>query len=117
MPYIDFGDVHVRKTMHKVTVFLRPEGETDISAALQFDWDSVDVINPETYLLVNEISGAVYGEAIYGVDVYSSAPVPVLIQNVSGSGMSTRITFSSSDTNPSYSIQAVVFEYAVNGRK
>ena len=117
MPYLDFGDVFVRKTIHKVMVFLRPEDEVVLSAAMQFDWDDQFVFNPDTYLLESSVSGAVYGVGLYGTAMYASAPIPVLIKNVEGSGYSTRLTFSTNDTNGSHSIQAVVFEFMPNGRK
>lgn len=117
MPYLDLGDVFIRKSFHKITVFLRPEGTVLLNTAIQYDWSSPHVFNPVDYTLENEITGTVYGEGVYDVDSYASTPTPVVISNVEGSGDSIRVTFSSSDMNDSYSIQAVVFEYAVNGRK
>lgn len=117
MPYLDFGDVFIRKTIHKVTMFLRPEGEVSISALLQFDWDSDEVLNPSSYLLEDDVSGSVYDIAVYDTDMYAGMTSPVLIKNVEGSGMSARFTFTSHDQRDSYSIQAIVFEYAVAGRK
>jgi hypothetical protein len=118
MPYLDFGDVFIRKTIHKVIVFIRPEGETIISANLQFDWDSTSVLNPNTYLLEAEaVEGGIYDVSLYDAAVYAGITTPVLVKNVEGSGMSTRLTFFTEDMNDSYSIQSVVFEYSVNGRK
>lgn len=117
MPYLDFGDIYIRKTIHKVTVFLRPEGEVSLSALLQFDWDSDEVLNPSSYLLEDDVTGSLYDVGIYDTAMYAGVTSPVLIKNVEGSGFSTRFTFTSNDMRDSYSIQAVVFEYAVNGRK
>lgn len=116
MPYNDFGDCHIRKNIHKITLFLRPEGEVLLNTALQFDWGRENVINPTSYLMEGEITGALYGTAVYGIDRYARGVLPVLYQNVSGSGFSARITFTSNDMNAPYSLQGIVFEYAVNGR-
>jgi hypothetical protein len=118
MPYLDFDDVFIRKSLHKITVFLRPEnGTVLLSTALQFNWGLPDVFNPDSYSLENSVSGVVYGEGVYGVSEYASAPTPVVISNVEGSGESMRVSFSSYDMSEPYSIQAVIFEYAINGRK
>lgn len=116
-PYLDFGESQVRKTLHKISVFLRAEGELTLNTALQYDWNSRDVYNPTTYLIEDNVSGTVYGVGIYGTARYATPVSPVLIKNVEGSGFSNRITFSTNDMNDSYSIQGIVYEYAVNGRK
>jgi len=116
-PYLDFGDVFIRKTIHKIMAFIRPEDETSINVTLQFDWDDRDVINPDTYLLEQSITGSVYGEAVYGTSTYAVRSAPVLVKNVEGSGFSVRITYSSNDMNAPYSIQGTVFEFKANGRK
>lgn len=116
-PYLDFGESQVRKTIHKISVFIRPEGSLTLNTAIQYDWDSRDVFNPSTYLLEGSVTGARYGEAIYGTSRYATGVSPVLLKNVEGSGFSNRLTFSTSDMNEGYSIQGIVYEYAVNGRK
>lgn len=118
MPYLDLGDVFVRKTVHKVTVFLRPESSTvTLTGALQFDWGLPYVFDPVNYLFENSVSGTVYGVGIYNISTYATAPTPIVMNNVSGSGESFRMTFSTFDTSAPYSIQAVIFELALNGRK
>lgn len=118
MPYIDFGDVFVRKNIHKILVFLRPEiASVSLGTRIEFDWDDRDVFNPALYTVESEIIGSYYGTAVYGTDVYASPPEPVIFSNIEGSGFSTRATFTTSDTAGPHSIQAVVFEYSVNGRK
>lgn len=116
-PYLDFGEIYVRKTLHKVSIFLRPEGEVFLGTALQYDWNSLDAFNPSTYVLDGTTSGTVYGSGVYGTSVYATAVLPILVTNVEGSGFSNRITIATNDTNASYSIQGIVYEYAPNGRK
>lgn len=116
-PYLDFGEIYIRKTIHKITVFLRPEAETTLSTAMQFDWDSSFVFNPGTYTLESDVTGTVYGTAVYGTGVYASRPVPVIFTATEGSGFSVRLTFTTNAMAGSHSIQAIVFEYMPNGRK
>lgn len=116
-PYLDFGESQIRKTLHKISVFLRAEGNLALNTAIQYDWNSRDVLNPSTYVIEDDVTGTLYGSGTYGTSTYATTASPVLLKNVEGSGFSNRITFSTNDTNESYSIQAIVYEYAVAGRK
>lgn len=118
MPYLDFGDTNIRKTLHKITAFIRPEGDTNVSARIQYDWENGDVFNPDTYsLTVAGGDGGVYDVSLYDNATYADNTTPLTLKNVEGSGMSSRISFFTQGSGPSYSIQAVVFEYSINGRK
>lgn len=116
-PYIDFGDTFTRKTLHKIMVFIRPENEVQMSMQIRFDWGDTDILSPRPYLLESNIEGELYGTAVYGTSRYATSPPPVVFKNVEGSHFSNSITFTSSDTQGSFSIQAIVYEYSVNGRK
>lgn len=116
-PYLDLADVFKRKTIHKIIVFVRPEAEISISAAFKFNWGSRAVSNPTPYPLEALTDGSFYNQANYNQAYYASSPVPFLITNVEGSFFSNNITFYSDDTLGSFSIQAIAYEYSVNGRK
>lgn len=116
-PYLDMGDVYTRKTLHKIMVFIRPEDEVALNMGIRFDWGDRDVLRPSPYLLEAQVIGELYGVAIYGTSLYSSSPPPVLIKNIEGSNFSSSLTFTSDDMAGSFSIQAIIFEYSVNGRK
>jgi hypothetical protein len=111
------GDVYTRKTLHKITVFIRPEERIVISMAIRFDWGDHDVLTPDNYTLEALTVDDFYGEAVYGTSLFSSTPAPVLIKNVEGSNFSNSLTFTSSNMEGSFSIQAILYEYSVNGRK
>jgi hypothetical protein len=116
-PYLDFGDIFTRKTIHKINVFIRPEDEVALTMTLKFDWGDRNVLTPAPKLLEAESLGDVYGEGVYGTSIYATTPPPVVFKNVEGSNFSVSTTFTSDDTAGSYSIQAILFEYSVNGRK
>lgn len=116
-PYLDFGDTYIRKTSHKIMVFIRPEDEVSLNMDLKFDWGDREVLLPSPYLLEAVSTNDTYGDGVYGTAIYATTPAPVLIKNVEGSYFSTSMTFSSDNTGGCYSIQAIIFEYAVNGRK
>lgn len=116
-PYLDFGDLFVRKTLHKITVFIRPEDEVLLTMSIRFDWGDRNILTPNSYLLEASIVGDVYGEGVYGTSVYATTPPPVLVKNIEGSNFSNSLTFTSDDMAGSFSIQAIIYEYSVNGRK
>jgi hypothetical protein len=118
-PFLDFGDAGVRKTMRRIRVFVRPEGLMHINAKLVYDWQEPTKLNPDTYAIEIGTSGteSLYGTGVYGTGVYSGGTIPVLVTDVSGSGMSVQIKYSTVDTNPSYTIQGTLFEFHVEGRK
>lgn len=118
-PYLDFGDAGLRKTMKKIKLFVRPEGLMTLNTRLTYDWGNSSKLNPSGYSVQTDENGniSLYGTAIYDVNVYSSLPVPVLVSNVQGSGFSVQMSYSTSDTNPPYTIQGALYEFNVEGRK
>lgn len=116
-PYLDLGDTGVRKTFRTVRLFVRPEGDATISTKVEYDWDNDDHINPDTYASATHTSGSTYGTAVYGVSVYGGKSSPILLNNVQGSGFSTKFTFTDFSDGASYSIQAILFDFSVDGRK
>lgn len=116
-PYLDFGDTEIRKTMRTLNVFLRPEGDTMISVKLQYDWGLKDIINPSSYVLEDINNSSIYGISLYGTGAYVGQTIPILKTNIQGSGFSVRAIFTTDDTNPSHSIQGIVFECSPNDRK
>lgn len=116
-PYLDFGDPLIRKTIHKILVFLRPEDSVELTMNLRVDWGDREALVPDAYILTSSIIGTTYGTGVYGVDVYALSPPPVTFKNVEGSHFSSNLTFNSDNTDGSFSIQAIVYEFSTNGRK
>jgi hypothetical protein len=116
-PYLDFNDPTLRKTLRKIYVFLRPEGALNLSMILNYDWNSVNTLNPTGYDLENLGGDSIYGVGIYGISVYATTPPPIIFNNVQGSGFSVKATFVTNQNDVPFSIQGIVFEFSVNGRK
>lgn len=120
-PYYDFGDTEVRKTMRKVNTFIRAEGPLTVNMAVNYDWDDPTVSRPSSYS--QESAGAPvrykgrninYG----GLNInYGGNEKPIITTSVQGSGYATQLTFVTlGDFNP-YSIQGIVFEFSIAGRR
>lgn len=120
-PYVDFGDTEVRKTLHKVNIFMRAEGNFDLHMALTYNWGAHDVLNPASYTEHGEGFPVYYKDikSIFGNSnvLYGGPTKPILSQRVEGSGHSVRCSFVSVGKHEPYSIQGLVFEFGQAGRR
>lgn len=117
-PFLDFGAAGVRKTMKKIRLFVRPEGNMVVNTRLTFDWADPIKLNPSGYTIdTGETSLAQYGFGIYGTAVYAAPETPVLISAIEGSGFSVQVQYNTFDTNDPYTIQGALYEFHVEGRK
>jgi hypothetical protein len=116
---IFFDDPAVRKTLHKLTVYRRTEGDCNITIATTLDGGDSNVLQPASFLLTSTSSAFVYGSGstLYGTATYGSAASGPATNNLHGSGFFAQLTFTSNDTNPSYTIQGFNIQYAIYGRR
>jgi len=120
-PYLDFGDTEVRKVMRKANTFIRAEGPLEMNLAIAYDWGDNTTVRPSTY--TQDSTG---GPTVFGGDniTYAGANVlyggnskPIMTTDIQGSGFSIRATFVTVGQFDPYSIQGIVFEYSVSGRR
>lgn len=120
-PYLTFGDSEIRKELRYLNTFYRSEGNFDVSVNFDFDWGKSSVIEPSNYSQ-NTIGG---GIAVYDSgNTYNSGVVygggtrsPVIKTDVGGSCFSVKITFTTSDKQPSHSIHGFVLEFTQQARR
>ena len=120
-PYLDFGDTEVRKTLRKVNTFVRAEGPTDFFLNLDYDWGSYNTSRPSEYITESKGAPVRYNEIDldYGDAnaLFGGNDKPILTADVQGSGFATRATFVTVGQSEPYSIQGIVFEFSVSGRR
>jgi len=120
-PYFDFGDTEVRKTMRKVNAFIRAEGPITMNMAVNYDWDDPTVGKPASYTQESKGAPVRYrGRNINysGTNInYGGNEKPIIVTDVQGSGFACQLSFVTyGDFNP-YSIQGIVFEFSIAGRR
>jgi hypothetical protein len=121
-PYLHMQDPEQRKIFYTVATYMRSEGDNRISMSAVYDYEDVDVLNPNDFQLTNEGAAAYYNEAAYAADdatsgaIYDGNPSPVRRTNISGSGKSVSFRYVTNDTNPSHSIQGLVITFGVGDR-
>jgi hypothetical protein len=120
-PYFDFGDTEVRKVFRKVNTFIRAEGPIIMNMAINYDWDDPRVARPSAY--AQESSGAPVRYNSVGIDYaaqnvnYGGTDKPIIVTSIQGSGYSIQLSFVTVGEFAPYSIQGMVFEFSVSGRR
>ena len=120
-PYLDFGDAGIRKQIRKVNTFLRAEGPLELNLELSYDWGDYDTARPSTYTQDSAGAPTAYGGrniTYAGANiVYGGSEKPIVETDVQGSGYSMRATFVTLGQYDPFSIQGLVIEYSVAGRR
>lgn len=120
-PYLDFGETEQRKVMRKINTFVRAEGPMELSLALTYDWGDYTAAAPNDYTQ-NSLGGpAVYrgrGITYNGENVlYGGASKPIMTTDVQGSGFAVRATYVAIGQTQPHTIQGIVVEYSLAGRR
>jgi len=117
-PFIPIKDPQVRKTFYKATVYIDPDASYDFDFNLKFDFNKAGVVQPATISVSNNANLAgFFGTAVYGTAVYAADLRPVAEEQVVGSGFAVSTTFESNSSDPPFSLDSVVLQYATYGRR
>ena len=120
-PYLDFGETEERKYIRKINTFVRAEGPMEMNLSLAFDWGDYNTARPSTYTQASQGGPTVYGgrSITYGSAnvLYGGSSKPVMTSDVQGSGFSVRATYVTVGQTEPFSIQGIVFEHSVAGRR
>ena len=120
-PYLDFGETEQRKIMRKLNTFLRAEGPMTMDVALSYDWGNYDVAVPNNYSATSLGGPTVYKDrdsTYNGLNIlYGGASKPIMTSDIQGSGFSVRATFVSIGQTEPHTIQGLVIEFSLGGRR
>ncbi len=144
-PYMSISDPQIRKTFYKLTIYAEPSGNMDLSLNTKFDFGSAtnrSVIQPPTqqvsstgeFVSIFGASNAVFGErdpsdptivntswadydaqktyGSFGGELDSKYNL-----NLVGSGKTIAMRIADNSTNPTFTLDAVLLEYAQNDRQ
>ena len=120
-PYLDFGETEQRKIMRKLNTFLRAEGPMTMDVSLSYDWGNYDVAVPNNYSATSLGGPTVYKDrdsTYNGLNIlYGGASKPIMTSDIQGSGFSVRATFVSIGQTEPHTIQGLVIEFSLGGRR
>lgn len=120
-PYLDFGETEQRKVIRKINTFIRAEGPLELLLSVTYDWGDGDVQAPNTYSQSStgaptRYAGRNINYAAANV-LYGGSSKPIMTSDIQGSGFAVQATFVTVGQTEPYSIQGMVFEYSVAGRR
>lgn len=129
-PFIPINDPQVRKTLYKMSMYVDIEGTFSVDVDFSFDFYKPDnynaAVQPNTITLSSESNGVfIWGASntVYTAKpgtassfVYGSELDKLYNSPVIGSGKTFSFRVEDNSTNPSFSLDTVVFEYATNDR-
>lgn len=116
-PHLTFGDPTIRKTLYKFTTYHRIDGLANIAVGTSLDYGDTTLLQPPNFYITSSSFAAIYGVAVYGTAIYGAQNASIGKANTVGSCLTAQFTFTTTDTNPPYSINAFVIQYSVNGRR
>jgi hypothetical protein len=117
-PHLPIQDPRVRKTFYKLFLYTDPQGSVNFDVSLKLDFDGQDVIQPASISFANT-SGVVgfYGAGTYGTISYGSKLQKLFEGQIIGSGFAVSFQFSSDNSDPPFSLDALTVEYGINDRR
>ena len=129
-PYMPINDPQQRKTFYKMALYIDPEGAFTTTSKIILDQNLPGAVQPPVISPTIQLSGtasvAIYGDEnyIYTTSSSTSSTAPrygsemqrEFSRQLVGSGRNLAISIEDSSTNPSFTLDTAVIEYAVNDR-
>ena len=122
-PYMAVTDPRTRKTFFKLTTYLELEGSVSLTLGVKYDFDrdrGFAVLQPQVDTIESTGSAVFfYGSpaAVYGTATYGGVLDSVYENNLVGSGKTISLRISDNSTNPSFSLDTAILEFAQNDRQ
>ena len=116
-PDLAMGDPGIRKSMQRVIVNYTNEGLVDADLTLRYDYDSATTPQPSTYPLNTGNVPAIYGTGTYNNSTYNQSSLPLVRQDVQGSGFAVAIKVIDSSAFPPISLKGFELEFTPGGRR
>lgn len=117
-PYLYMDDPIVRKVFYDLSTYMRSEGQVQVNIGIEFNYGDSTILKPTDYLFTTAGAASLWDLATYDVsDIYDGNPSPVRKTNIQGSGDSISITYVTTDTQPSHTIQSFVISYTLADRR
>lgn len=120
-PYLDLGDTEIRKTFHRLNLWLHAEGPMDMAIGVEGDWNDIGLILPTSYEASSAGSTSLYDDIHSRYDsvgtLYGGVDRLMVPINIQGSYFSARFSFVSNGVLAPYTIQGFVPEFSAKGRQ
>jgi hypothetical protein len=116
-PDYDFGDMGTRKTLKYAKISFSPEGTVEPKLRVRYDYESIEIIQPEEYILDTIPTPSLFGTAVFGVSILGATNDPMSRQTLEGSGNTCSFKIRSNDQLAPYTINGFYIDYVPAGRR
>jgi hypothetical protein len=116
-PDMTMGDPGIRKSMERVNLNWKPEGEVAANLFLQYNYNDINTPQPAVIALTSTTTGAFYGAGAYGTAVYGQGDIPITRKSVEGSGFAIAVKITDTSTNVPWAIRGFQLEFVPGGRR
>ena len=119
-PFLPLQDPQIRKTFHKLVLYLEPTGNFGFTTSIKLDQLAPAVIQPNPITVDAQGTQAfIYGnsDAVYGTATYGQEFEKEYANNLIGSGKTVAIRIDDDSTGSSFTLDTAVIEYATNERR
>jgi hypothetical protein len=122
-PYMPVTDPQIRKTFYKLTTYIDPQGSFEINLAVKYDFtrsNNQNLIQPAaTTISSSGLAVSYYGAvtSVFGTSKYGGELDKVYQNQIIGSGKVIAIRIEDNSTNPAFTLDTVLLEFAQNDRQ
>jgi len=116
-PDMTMGDPGIRKSMERINLNWKPEGEVSASLYLQYNYNDISTPQPSLIALTSSGSGAYYGTGTFGAAAFGQGDLPITRKSVEGSGFAVAVKITDTSTNLPWSIRGFQLEFVPGGRR
>ena len=116
-PDMTMGDPGIRKSMERINLNWKPEGEVSANMFLQFNYNDVNTPQPSVITLSSSGSGAYFGIGLFGTSAYGQGDLPITRKSVEGSGFAIALKITDTSNNIPWSIRGFQLEFVPGGRR
>jgi hypothetical protein len=116
-PDMTMGDPGMRKSMERVNLNWKPEGEVAASLYVQYNFNDTDTPQPDLISLTSSVTGAYFGAGTFGTASFGQSDVPITRKSVEGSGFAVAVKITDTSTKIPWAIRGFQLEFVAGGRR
>jgi hypothetical protein len=122
-PFMPINDPQMRKSFYKATFYIEPAGAVSLNYSVKYDFDkgpSLGVIQPDAATFSSTGSSVyTYGStaSVYNTAKFGGVLDKVYTENIVGSGKTIAIRVEDISTNPEFTLDTVILDFATEDRQ
>jgi hypothetical protein len=116
-PDMTMGDPGMRKSMERVNLNWKPEGEVAASLYVQYNFNDTNTPQPDLISLTSSVTGAYFGAGTFGTASFGQSDVPITRKSVEGSGFAVAVKLTDTSTKIPWAIRGFQLEFVAGGRR